>query len=420
MKKLLLLTACLLLGSTLSAQSEKFRELEEQILEHYGNGEFEEILQLAPQLTKEEPWRGEGHYYSALAYIELKEYQKGLEYLELAEKQADPELRENIEIVRENFPKFQEQDRLAAAAAELEQQGRDKEAAALYKEAWELYKYSGATAEKAVILFLKLKDYEQAMSILEDPVFEGDPASMEYIEEISRTPEYKAIASYNEAISEGSLNFMYGEFEDALTNFDAALRLRPNDPDALQLKSELLDVWAWRKAEEQNTLKAYKSYLGNGKNLLYREEAEAKVAEIKQARRNSRPNKAFMTYVYDSIAPIGISFGGINNKAVGVYLSGNINNELLEGGVESSEEAGEEVPAYGDIVLGLTKKITYPLWIYAGGGAAFKEYYVEEVSEVAALADAGLILNLSGFVIRGGVKTDLEEYRFSAGIGFSF
>ena len=126
MKKLLLLTACLLLGSTLSAQSEKFRELEEQILEHYGNGEFEEILQLAPQLTKEEPWRGEGHYYSALAYIELKEYQKGLEYLELAEKQADPELRENIEIVRENFPKFQEQDRLAAAAAELEQQGRDK------------------------------------------------------------------------------------------------------------------------------------------------------------------------------------------------------------------------------------------------------------------------------------------------------
>ena len=420
MKKLLLLSAFLLLGGNLLAQSARFKELEEQILEHYENGEYEEILQLAPQMTQEEPWRGEGHYYSAVAYIELEDYQKGLELLELAAKQADPELRKNIGLLQESVPKMQAQDKMAASAEELKRTGKTKEAADLYLEAWELYKYDGAIAEKAVTLFLELKDYEQAMLILEDPVFEGDPASEEYIEYISQLPEYKAIAAYNEAIGEGSLNFVYGEYEKALTNFDAALRLRPNDPDALKLKSELLDVWAWRKAEDLNTLKAYKSYLRNKDHQIYREEAEAEVAAIKEAQKVSRPNKAYMTYVYDTIAPIGVSFGGINNTSLGVYLAGNINNELLEGGVESSEGAGEEVPAYGDIVLGLTKKITYPLWIYAGGGAAFREFYATEESEVAALADAGLIVNISGFVLRGGVKTDLEEYRFSAGIGFSF
>ena len=402
------------------AQSAEFRELEEQILDYFDSQQYREVLALAPKLLEAEPWRGEGHYYAAEAYIWMKDYDKGLEYLNLAEKQADPELRRSIELLREGIPQRKVQDQKLASAEKLLREGKKKEAAAGYMEAWEAYKYSGATAQMAVELFLELKDYEQAMLILNDPVFEGDPATQAYLEMIAQTPEYKAISAYNDAIYTAEWNADFGSFEDALANLDAALRYKPNDPVALFMKAEILDHQAWGKAQNANTAKAYKTYLRGKNNLIYREEAEERLEAAKEALKLSRPDKAYVSYVYDTIAPIGFSFGGINTRSLGIYMAGNLNNQLLEGGVETSEEAGEEVPGYGDVVLGLTKKLAHPLWIYAGAGAAFSEYYVTEVSEVAAIGDAGLILNLGGFLLRGGVKTDLEEYRWSAGLGFTF
>ena len=43
------------------AQTVKFQELEDQILLHYLEGQYQEMLELAPRLLEEEPWRGEGH-----------------------------------------------------------------------------------------------------------------------------------------------------------------------------------------------------------------------------------------------------------------------------------------------------------------------------------------------------------------------
>ena len=61
MKKLLLPLLALLLGSSSMAQTVKFQELEDQILLHYLEGQYQEMLELAPRLLEEEPWRGEGH-----------------------------------------------------------------------------------------------------------------------------------------------------------------------------------------------------------------------------------------------------------------------------------------------------------------------------------------------------------------------
>ena len=420
MKKLLLPLLALLLGSSSMAQTVKFQELEDQILLHYLEGQYQEMLELAPRLLEEEPWRGEGHYYAAVASIELKEYQKAREYLSLAEKQADADLREDIGSLRESIPHRENQDQLMVSAEKMLAEGNKAEAAARFQEAWERYKYNGEAAQMAVDLYLELRKYDEALLILEDEVFEGDPATEEYLARINDIPQVKQDKAFREALVESSWDLAFGYHSDALGSVDRALAIRPKDPEALELKKEILDHMAWEEAENINTVASYRNYLGRKDNRLHREEAEAQLETARQALRSSRPNKAYLSYVYDTIAPIGVSFGSINTRSVGVYISANVNNQLLEGGVETSVEPGEEIPAYGDVVLGLTKKIAHPLWIYAGGGAAYEEFYETELSEVAAMADAGLILNLAGFVFRGGVKTDLEEYRFSAGLGFSF
>src|SRR5690606_35976007 len=137
MKKLLPLIAALLLGSNAMAQSAEFKELEEQILEYFDSQQYREVLALAPKLLEAEPWRGEGHYYAAEASIWMKDYEKGLEYLDLAEKQADPELRRSINVLRESIPRRKAQDQKLASAEKLLKEGKKKEAAAGYMEAWE-------------------------------------------------------------------------------------------------------------------------------------------------------------------------------------------------------------------------------------------------------------------------------------------
>ena len=92
-----------------------------------------------------------------------------------------------------------------------------------------------------------------------------------------------------------------------------------------------------------------------------------------------------------------------------------------------------------EIMIGLTKKITYPIWIYAGAGASINtvfwrmdiydnlgDYYETgwvkntEASNLKPVYEGGLIVDLGGINIRGGVKTqNFKETIVTLGLGFS-
>lgn len=171
--------------------------------------------------------------------------------------------------------------------------------------------------------------------------------------------------------------------------------------------------------------------------------------------RYRRPDRGYLAYLYDSLMPIGLSIGSVNNRKIGVYLSANMNSQFatkeayytvdnsgkLEGNVyDDIRFNNEKRTGQAEIIVGLTKKITYPLWIYAGGGISMRKewwemdtysdngtYYetewVKNTDETgnSAIADAGVIIDLSGLHLRGGVRsTDLKAFRYSVGIGFSW
>jgi hypothetical protein len=91
-------------------------------------------------------------------------------------------------------------------------------------------------------------------------------------------------------------------------------------------------------------------------------------------------------------------------------------------------------------VLGLTKKITYPVWVYAGAGGAYNPVYWEaevfngngamthekewarntDETTWTPVIEAGIITDLRGFHLKGGFKThDFSAWHLSVGIGFS-
>ena len=174
---------------------------------------------------------------------------------------------------------------------------------------------------------------------------------------------------------------------------------------------------------------------------------------------NYRDDRSFFTYAYDSNCKTGASFGRINNTSVGMYLTARFNADaFLSGGSNGTVDnsgvvTGGQFANWGndwrfkneiktgtaEIMIGLTKKITYPLWIYAGAGASINtvfwrmdiydnlgDYYETgwvkntEASNLKPVYEGGLIVDLGGINIRGGVKTqNFKETIVTLGLGFS-
>jgi hypothetical protein len=171
-------------------------------------------------------------------------------------------------------------------------------------------------------------------------------------------------------------------------------------------------------------------------------------------KRYSRDDRTYFAYIYDSISPIGLSIGTINNNSFGAYFSTGINNNIFtetayftvnNSGVFDGEvftdlrKTGESKIGAFNGMVGLTKKIIYPLWIYGGLGIDHKRLILEvdeyddsgdfyetvwvrntDESYWKPAYEAGLIIDFSGFFLRGGLKTlDFSDYYLNFGIGFS-
>lgn len=524
MKRTLFFILCLS-NSILLAQSPEFKKIEQEINQKIQQGQWDEVLVKATDLLVEEPGRGEGYYYTAMAFYKQENYDKAREYLRQATPLADAALNEKIASLDQEIQKSSQQKKLITSAEEQIQSGDKLAAAKAYQNVWENNKADVTAALNAVEIYLDNEEYEQALSILSDASLSKDPGAMALIRRINDTPEMMQINGYNAAMEEARKNIASGNYGSAILLYDKALVFQPNDSKARESKRIAEDELAWKNTRTAHTIEGYEAYLGGStlkkhkdeaiafirdglifhgeaaanvnnianmefylhkylnsysggkddnkvKNILcntYRSNAEKLVpeknaysqqraiefynaaqkycpeedlrekiaiAEKKQIK-YGRPDRGYLAYVYDSIAPIGLSIGSINNRSIGLYLSGSLNTDLFTE-ESTSTIIGDGFPTevkvgYGDAILGLTKQIAYPVWLYVGGGAAFKNVYdgwdtgseIEWVkntdeSNISFIGDAGVIVNISSLFLRAGVKSDLEEFRFAGGIGFSW
>lgn len=209
-------------------------------------------------------------------------------------------------------------------------------------------------------------------------------------------------------------------------------------------------------------VKENKSYIDISSNYIYHEDQYiAKTEKVKKRNAiiSSRQDRFFITYVYDSICIYGVSMGGLKQHGIGLYVTLRANEDILKSTSQNGkvnndgDVSGGQFENWGNDwrctnktkigvgegVLGITKKITYPLWIYGGVGASYSQTYWQmdlydnngkyydtdwlkntDEKKVSAVVESGFILDLKGFNIRAGAKTEkFKEFILSFGVGFS-
>ena len=532
----------------LYGQSAEFNRIEQKIKQAIQKQVWDDVLLLSPDLTIEEPFKGDGYYYTAMAFMKMGDVPKAEQWLAKAETMADEALEKKISALKQDMTVARKAVALQSSALGQQQSGNSTRAASDWAQLWNMDKTNVEYALNAIELYLERKQFVEAMLILEDPVIMKDPASKPLRDQVSKNPAVKTLMSYRQNLKQGKEAMASGNYQTAVSRFSTALTHKPNDSEALTAKREAEDELAWKITNEKNTISDYEAYL-NGKTkkshaarakqilrnsmLKYGKEyaekgdiaqmeyylnklkstyalSDADITEAngiltrtysiearklanskksyelstaidyygrarsiypgtayslaidkleKLRKRYGRPDRTYLAYVYDTVTNFGISIGGLKNRNIGVYITARANSDFFTSGtyftvdnsgkvdgsvLDDVRATGETKTGYLDGIFGLTKKIAYPLWVYAGGGVTVTNHYwymaeyfsngnhdenswVKNTDEsgVKPMAEAGLIIDLSGLHLRGGVKTnDFKDIKnsllYSVGIGFSF
>src|SRR5690606_1235300 len=139
----------------------------------------------APELITEDPSRGEGYYYTALAFCKLQNINEAKEYLQLAET-----MNNNASLTQKIYD-------LKAEIASLETLKAAKEKVKLvdenasasdYKQLWELDKTQVEYAISAIELYVKDGDYASAIDILNDPTLSKNESANTLRNKLNDTP----------------------------------------------------------------------------------------------------------------------------------------------------------------------------------------------------------------------------------------
>lgn len=233
-------------------------------------------------------------------------------------------------------------------------------------------------------------------------------------------------AAYNKAIDDGSVtalnyyldNYPRGEYRDEvrnkmnlkketdlyeyavktnlITDYESYISRYPNGIYAERVNSIIENSYfafgnndfkakEWYKAKEH-----YNKYLQKYPNGRYAGEANSQLKKI-QRKLNQR-SASYMMYTWDTESPIGIEFGGLNVNTLGTYLNIKLKPSIFTGFdvLYKIDDSGEHDSPWDVLIptdsvreaniaasFGITIKIAYPLWIYAGAGLGYYPYYEE-------------------------------------------
>ncbi|WP_439882636.1 hypothetical protein ACSX1A_05585 [Pontibacter sp. MBLB2868] len=472
-----LLIVCLLLVSSLvKAQVSTYASLEEQISAHILKNQWEEIIVLAPELTKLAPARGEGEYYTAMAMYKVGQEQRALEHLEKAKKLADENLLGKISQLVLEMQHNRQQVGLTNGSI-----NRNSDLLQIngYAQALE----DGQESLKYNDFHKAISDFNKALSYKPSDAEARRFRSLA-VDELAWEEAKKAntIAAYEQYVAGDSLRNHTTEAQEVIQkqllfygdkyakekdviqmeNFlDKYLREYPDGPDAGKAKEIKCKVY-FENGKVAATVRDYNSQ-AEALSLFTKvqelcPDSYALDTEILTAQRLKtrfgRPDRFFFAFVHDAVSTYGFSYGTINTTGIGLYVTARANADIFKYGsyftVNNSGDIKGDV--YGDVkftgtksagntegVFGFTKKLTYPFWIYAGGGAAYNPVYWEaemyngsgnfdetewarntEATTWKPVIELGLITDVGGFNLRGGVKTqDFAAWNVTLGIGFS-
>lgn len=223
------------------------------------------------------------------------------------------------------------------------------------------------------------------------------------------------------------------------------------------------DLITWKKDGNPYVfISSHKEYFVQIK-ITEENDKKARAEKIKKAEkleiRDSRPDRIFYSYAYDSICKFGFSMGTINTRSLGVYFTARVNPEVFTSGAANGTVDNKGIVTGGQFtswgndwrfnnvirtgiaegMIGLTKKIIYPLWVYTGVGVSYNQSFWEmdihdnngdyfatdwvkntDEAKFNPVVESGLIVDFNGFNIRGGLKThDFKEITLTLGVGFS-
>ena len=101
MRKILFIAALMLHYSACTAQYSKFEEIKKNIDRSVSLNLWDEVLLQATDLIVEEPTKGDGYYYTSLAFVKLDNKNKANFYLDKAKQFADEALFVKIQEFKE-------------------------------------------------------------------------------------------------------------------------------------------------------------------------------------------------------------------------------------------------------------------------------------------------------------------------------
>lgn len=184
---------------------------------------------------------------------------------------------------------------------------------------------------------------------------------------------------------------------------------------------------------------SYKNYIEqfpSGDQASYAKSQLNKIQRIeeKMARVSKRTSKGYFMLTYSTAEEYGIEFGKLHLDKVSTYF-GLSANESVANLTFAPEAEVETFPAdYNEATLsanfGLTYKVYYPIWVYAGGGVKYTEYFIEEESENFSFEvvdqspyqffpEAGVQIKITKFlVIKAGAQFNEDEVVYKIGLGF--
>lgn len=316
------LLLALFIGVAVHAQSLNFVKLETKINEYVARSQWDEVLINAPELITEEPTRGEGYYYTALAFSKLGELDKANEYLKEASTLADDKLKIRIETLQADIKKGSEVSKLSET---ISQSSGTKSSADDFRRLWELDKSRIEHALSAIELYVEKEDYPAALAILNDPVMTKDREARTLADKLNQTPKMKKLNGYNKAMQEGDNNFKKESYQAAIKKYEEALTFFPNDTKAGSAKRKATEELAWQQAGKDNTVESYKKYLAKYPLGTYKSNADDILQRgylkfAREAVKENDFNKAVEYYkTYQSSYPKGPHISTVNEELCTLY-----------------------------------------------------------------------------------------------------
>jgi tetratricopeptide (TPR) repeat protein len=245
------------------AQNESFEELEVQVLEKVEMNLWEDVLLISSDLVISEPRKGDGYFYTAMAFYHLENPAKMEKYLAKAERKADASLQEKIDAFKAQMNADQNAEDFQKDALAFEKSNRPQAACEAWEKAWNEDKTRIDCALNAVGHYLDFKDYQKALEILNDPQVSADENAQLIIQKIYETPQMVAKEGYESSMKDGQDSFDRGNFQNALTQFKNALYHKSNDSEAKRMKAKCEEELAWEKANNSEYIEDTERYADN-------------------------------------------------------------------------------------------------------------------------------------------------------------